>query len=257
MRLMLIFLLLIPLVSAQIPQEEIFRKINHSKSQWEIGEVRIKEDKMEITLLINGSEFAKLKFPLQFAGEPAHRLLEGVTFGTPVLKYKKKEVVYEVPVIFEGFEVGKVKLTPEGDIILKNKKKEGRKIKGGSPIGHLLGIVGLGLVALSQLYSVRKLRILSGRLSLWRRFHYYLGIVGGLMIMIHTGFPYDFKFFDLKKGSLGVITTYIMLIVMLSGIAGRFLPGRHFGLWRKIHIQLIGTLFIMSFIHILLSLAED
>ena len=168
--------------------------------------------------------------------------------------------MYEIPVLYHDFEVGKIRVdATSGTIILKEKREERLKIKGGSQLGHFFGITGTFLVLFSQAYSIRKLRIFQhGSTRLWMRVHYFLGTAGTILIFIHAGFPYDFKFFEVKKGSLGVLTTYMLAVVFASGFLGRILQNRkYFKVWRKIHIQLVGVLFILILIHSILGLGED
>jgi len=185
--------------------------------------------------------------------------MENITFSDPVLKEKKEGLVYEVSVLYSGFEVGKIKIDASSGEVIVKEKKERLKLKGGSPFGHLIGIAGTILILSSQFYSIRKLRILQhGSTGLWMRIHYYLGTAGTILVFIHAGFPYDFKFFELRKGSLGVLTTYMLAVVFVSGFLGKILQNRkYFKVWRKIHIQLVGALFILILVHSILGFGED
>ena len=98
----------------------------------------------------------------------------------------------------------------------------------GSDLGYNLGLVG-GLLMLSLLlYPLRKrmgfLERLGG-MNGWFRYHMVAGIAGPLLVLFHSTF---------KTGSLnGAMALYSMLLVVASGIVGRFI-------YRHIHRGLYG-----------------
>jgi len=254
------FILVIGVSIAIISPEEALNNVISSKNLWEIGKVEMKKDKIEFQIMLYGKELTKLKFPRSIAEKiQSEKLMKNLTFSEPVLKEKKEGLIYEISVLYSGFEVGKIRIDASNGEIIVKEKKEGLKLKGGSPYGHLIGIAGTIFILFSQFYSIRKLRILQyGSTGLWMRMHYYLGTAGTVLIFIHAGFPFDFRFFELRKGSLGVLTTYMLAVVFVSGFLGKILQNRkYFKLWRKIHIQLVGVLFILILIHSLLAFGED
>jgi len=93
-------------------------------------------------------------------------------------------------------------------------------------VGYALGYLGLGLMLVQLLYSVRK-RARSagraGRLRLWLDVHMWLGILGPAAILFHANF------------SVGAVNSAValaaMLLVVASGLAGRFL-------YRQVHAGL-------------------
>lgn len=91
------------------------------------------------------------------------------------------------------------------------------ELKPGGEIGRLYGVAGLSTMTAMLGYSLRKrirpLRRL-GRLSGWLDFHIWCGIVGPLLIVLHSA---------LKVGGLIAIAFWSMVAVALSGIVGRFL----------------------------------
>lgn len=94
-------------------------------------------------------------------------------------------------------------------------------------LGYWLGIAGACLMAMLGLYPLRKrLKIFrsAGRVANWFRAHMVMGILGPALIVLHTNF---------KLGSLNSrLALYTMLIVVASGIAGRYLYARiHKGLY--------------------------
>lgn len=84
-------------------------------------------------------------------------------------------------------------------------------------IGQGFGVVGGTLCFLTLLYPLRKRwrRLASwGTPRRWFQFHMYCGIAGPLFATLHTAF---------KFGGLASICYYAMMIVMASGLVGRFL----------------------------------
>jgi len=97
-----------------------------------------------------------------------------------------------------------------------------------SGVGYWLGIAGGSLMLLLLLYPLRKriraLRAIGG-VVFWFRAHMILGVVGPVLVILHTNF---------KLGSINSNVALIaMLIVAISGVIGRYLYG-------KIHIGLYG-----------------
>jgi hypothetical protein len=83
--------------------------------------------------------------------------------------------------------------------------------------GHGLGIVGTAMILLLLLYSVRKraragLRF--GSLRRWLDVHILFGIMGPLLITLHTA---------MKFHGIVSISYYSMLAVALSGVFGRYI----------------------------------
>jgi hypothetical protein len=96
--------------------------------------------------------------------------------------------------------------------------------------GYYFGIIGVVLMLLLAVYPMRKrIPALSflGDNMLWFRLHMGLGIVGPVFILFHANFD---------SSSLNSnIALVSMIIVAVSGIAGRYLYGRfHYGLTEKI-----------------------
>ena len=92
-----------------------------------------------------------------------------------------------------------------------------------------MGLVGGVMMLLSLLYGLFKhvpaLRVVGG-MKRWLQIHIFFGIVGPLLVVLHTTF---------RLGSLnGTIAFFSMMMVFLSGIIGRFL-------YSKIHYGLGGT----------------
>jgi hypothetical protein len=87
----------------------------------------------------------------------------------------------------------------------------------GDLFGHGLGIVGfLLMLSTETLYSLRKrsLQARWGRMSSWLRFHIFTGLVGPYLVLLHTSW---------KLNGLAGIVTALMIVVVLSGIVGRYI----------------------------------
>lgn len=135
--------------------------------------------------------------------------------------------------------------------------------------GHAIGILGFGLMLMTEtLYSLRK-RSLSarwGRMSSWLEFHIFTGIVGPYMVLLHSSWKFN---------GIAGISTLFTGVVVISGFVGRYLytrlprsldgmiieggvseaaarqARRLLALWHTIHIPLGMVLFVTAFFHIL------
>ena len=91
------------------------------------------------------------------------------------------------------------------------------ELKPGGSRGHALGVTGASLMVLMLLYSVRKrakpLRRL-GKLRSWLDFHIFCGIIGPLLVILHSSF---------KVQGLVALSFWSMIAVALSGVLGRYL----------------------------------
>jgi hypothetical protein len=91
------------------------------------------------------------------------------------------------------------------------------RFKPGGSWGHPLGIAGSTMLTLLLLYSVRKrvgaLRRF-GALSRWLDVHIFLGVVGPLLVVLHSSF---------KVQGLVALSFWSMIAVALSGVLGRYL----------------------------------
>lgn len=92
-----------------------------------------------------------------------------------------------------------------------------RDFRPAGPVGHGLGILGSVMVLLLLLYSLRKrARFMQGKgdLRIWLRYHIFLGVVGPILITLHTSFKVD---------GLVAVSYWSMVAVALSGVFGRYL----------------------------------
>lgn len=84
-------------------------------------------------------------------------------------------------------------------------------------VGHWIGYAGGGMMVLTQLYTIRK-RIKSlngvGARKAWLDLHIYLGLIGPTLIAYHTTY---------KLGGIVAVSFWSMVVVMLSGIIGRYI----------------------------------
>ena len=96
-------------------------------------------------------------------------------------------------------------------------------------LGYFLGLTGGIIILMGYLYGIRKyhhkLRA-AGKLKYWLKLHIFLGIIGPLLVMVHSTF---------HIGSInGGVALISLLLVVLSGVVGRYLYTKvHFGLYGK------------------------
>jgi len=84
-------------------------------------------------------------------------------------------------------------------------------------IGHGIGILGSLMLITLLLYTLRKrLRFMRrwGDLSIWLRYHIFLGVAGPVLITLHTSFKVD---------GLVAVSYWSMVAVAVSGVFGRYL----------------------------------
>lgn len=89
-------------------------------------------------------------------------------------------------------------------------------LKPGGIWGHGLGIIGTTMVLLLLLYSLRKRQKLGlrfGPLSRWLDVHILFGVIGPLLITLHTA---------MKFSGIVSISYFSMVLVALSGVFGRY-----------------------------------
>jgi hypothetical protein len=90
-------------------------------------------------------------------------------------------------------------------------------LKPGGSVGHAFGVAGASLMTLMLVYSVRKrvkvLRAL-GKLRHWLDFHIFCGVIGPLLVILHSSF---------KVQGLVALSFWSMIAVALSGVLGRYL----------------------------------
>lgn len=88
----------------------------------------------------------------------------------------------------------------------------------GDDLGYWLGVAGGVMMLVLLLYPARKyLRVMRnlGRVKLWFWMHLFCGIFGPWLILVHSTF---------RIGSLNAgVALWSMVIVVLSGVVGRFL----------------------------------
>ncbi len=91
-------------------------------------------------------------------------------------------------------------------------------LKPSGPFGHGYGIVGSLLIIIGVFGYIarKKYRSLAhlGRLKHWLEFHIFLCTLGPMLVLFHTSF---------KFGGIVSISFWSMVLVVLSGIIGRFI----------------------------------
>ena len=148
-------------------------------------------------------------------------------------------------------------------------------IRGGGWIGYRLGFVGALLMLIAQTYSLKPLLTARSRISpeALLDIHCYLTLAGGLLILIHSGFPVPaltvqpFDHIHLGRGLEGLVgvqwlAAWLVIFLMASGTYGKYLYKRRppKGLlkplrkWLVFHIALSGALYVTGMIHLVLVL---
>jgi hypothetical protein len=94
-----------------------------------------------------------------------------------------------------------------------------------------------------------------GSIKTWLDMHTYFGLIGFLLVLLHAGLPFQFRYVHFNPGT---VSTYLMIIVVVSGFVGRYLyrlmdegGKKMFKYWRDLHISLVGALFFSIAIHII------
>ncbi len=87
----------------------------------------------------------------------------------------------------------------------------------GTLVGSALAIVGTALMIVPLAYSVAKhlFKVRGSSLRTFLAVHIYGGLVGAILVILHTGHKFD--------NPVGVLLTTMTLIVVLSGFVGRYL----------------------------------
>jgi len=102
--------------------------------------------------------------------------------------------------------------------LIERPRAEGHAwLKPGGLLGHSLGILGSALLMLLFLYSARKRRVLGLRkwkLARWLDIHILFGIMGPLLITLHSAFKFN---------GIVSVSYFSMMAVMLSGFVGRYI----------------------------------
>ena len=110
---------------------------------------------------------------------------------------------YALPITDRPFDARHVALRPSGRF------------------GLLFGICGTALMVLNLSYLLRK-RLTSwrwlGSLRSWMRFHVLTGLLGPGLVILHSGFA--------PSSALGTLSLVAMLVVVTTGIIGRFIYSR-------------------------------
>ncbi|MFQ5710429.1 MAG: hypothetical protein ACE5GD_01480 [Candidatus Geothermarchaeales archaeon] len=150
-----------------------------------------------------------------------------------------------------------------------------KEFKGASPLGYKLGYIGTLLMIVAQIYSLRKrtpsksAKTLGG-VRRWLQMHCAADLVAPTLVLIHSGFPYAFKYMNPfrhinpawgLRGLIGVagLAAWLTLVSTLSGFFGRHLYARldprarvWFKHWRRVHIALSASLYVTGILHLVI-----
>ncbi len=90
-------------------------------------------------------------------------------------------------------------------------------LKPSGTVAHLLGVIGLAMMTVPVVYSVRKQwsRLANaGSLATWLEVHIFCGTVGPVLVTLHSSFKFN---------GLISVAYWSMVLVALSGFVGRYL----------------------------------
>ncbi len=92
-----------------------------------------------------------------------------------------------------------------------------RDIRSSGDIGYGYGVVGTILIFTNLLYLARRrfARLNMGSVKTWLDLHIFTGLAGALFISFHSTFK--------ARNNLSQITSYSLLLVVITGLVGRFL----------------------------------
>jgi hypothetical protein len=87
----------------------------------------------------------------------------------------------------------------------------------GSNLGHGYGIAGTALILTNLTYLLRRrfARLSMGSLRAWLDVHVFTGLFGGMLVLFHSAFQ--------VRSSIALITVGSLLIVIVTGLLGRYL----------------------------------
>jgi len=148
-------------------------------------------------------------------------------------------------------------------------------LKGGSPIGFKLAYFGTALLVAGQFYSLRKTmtpirQTRIGSRKSWLRAHCFLDIMGSALLLVHSGFPFSFRYANpvpYLRPSWGLIglaglqgfAAWLILLTLVSGFVGEKLRtspslSRFLRPWLNTHILLTCLLFVFGIVHLIIVL---
>ena len=123
-----------------------------------------------------------------------------------------------------------------------------QSLRGGSDGGLLIAYVGILLLVSAQVYTLVKRsgapRFIHkvGGVKLWLTIHILVSVAGLLLVLVHAGFPFQFRYTALTNHGLAGLATWLLIGTTVSGIFGRYLyrhlPAfkRAFAVWKPIHV---------------------
>jgi len=95
-----------------------------------------------------------------------------------------------------------------------------------------------------------------GGAGLWLNIHIVLSLIGFFAILIHAGFPFQFRSSNLFAHGYAAFATWLLLITTISGVFGRYLyrhlPAlkRAFSIWKPTHLVVTALFFLFALVHV-------
>lgn len=134
--------------------------------------------------------------------------------------------------------------------------------RGGTEAGLTAALIGLALVIVAQVYTLVKrvgvpeyIRKLGGT-GRWLAIHIFVSVAGVVLILIHAGFPFNFRTSSLTSLGFAGLATWLLIITTVSGVFGRYfyrhLPAfkKAFAIWKPTHLIVTFLFFIFAFLHV-------
>ncbi len=92
-----------------------------------------------------------------------------------------------------------------------------RTLRSSGDVGYGYGVVGTILIFTNLLYLARRrfARLKVGSLKTWLDLHVFTGLAGALFISFHSTFK--------ARNTISQVTSYSLLLVVITGLVGRFL----------------------------------
>lgn len=157
-----------------------------------------------------------IAFKDKWLGEGTSARSTGPRIGTVLLRVVLallvcSLIVFAISMIVYGYSYYKTPLP------LRYRSDLHSTLKPSGHIGETLGMIGTGMLVGLLAYSARKrFRFMKnwGKLSTWLHFHIFMGFAGPVLITFHSA---------LKLRGIVAISYWSMMIVMLSGMVGKYL----------------------------------
>ena len=123
---------------------------------------------------------------------------------------------------------------------------------------RLLNAAGVGvlLAELTWAFGYWNVPALVGGAGLWLNIHIVVSLVGFFAVLIHAGFPFQFRSSNLWSHGFAALAAWLLLVTTISGVFGRYLyrhlPAfkRAFAIWKPTHLVVTALFFVFALAHV-------